>query len=153
MNDAEYEKERSRVLGCFEKWRKPIGLDFWTIHYTWDRSSSPDSVANADGYRLRVAMRTYADWRYLEATIIVFLPDTETLDDEELEYTCVHEFMHLFLAELDIPNEDKSHEERVATMLAKAFQWVGANEWVRLPIPFVTETELVDGGCNKRVIE
>lgn len=44
------------------------------------------------------------------------------MSDEEIEYVVVHELMHVFLNEMR--EQGQQHEERVATLLAKAFLWV-----------------------------
>lgn len=66
-------------------------------------------------------MSVNADWRYLEAVVLVNLRFVETVSDERLELYFVHEMMHALLDEAQIV--DRDHEERVATWLALAFLW------------------------------
>jgi predicted SprT family Zn-dependent metalloprotease len=54
---------------------------------------------------------------------ITFYPKTMVdLSDQEIEKLVVHELMHTFLSEMR--EEGKDHEERVASMLQRAFTWV-----------------------------
>jgi len=67
-------------------------------------------------------MATRADYNYLQATIIAYLPQVKELTDDDLEETYLHECMHILLS----PMKHKSlakEEELVATQLARAFIW------------------------------
>lgn len=122
MTDSEYEAQKARIQALIERWVKPLGLAWWKLNFEWERDRCKDDVTLGDGYSTHVAMRCYADWRYMEATIIVFLPSVAERRDDELEPLFVHELMHVFLREMREKGLD--HEERVATTLAKAFVWV-----------------------------
>jgi len=69
--------------------------------------------------------RVWADWRYLSASIAVNVKAVARLDDDELERAVVHELIHVLVNEMREPGID--HEERVVTMLSKAFFWTRAN--------------------------
>jgi len=130
VNDAEYEAQKARVEALFERWVGTIGLGWWRIQYVWHREESRDTDIDKDDVCM---MDCRADWRYLHATINVYLPSIAEVDDTDyLEYLVVHELMHIFLCELrdrketDDDDEDTAasdHEERVATVLAKAMLW------------------------------
>jgi hypothetical protein len=68
-----------------------------------------------------VVMRVWVDWRYMTATIAVNVPAVARLSDDELERTVVHELCHALVNEMRETGID--HEERVVTMLTKAFLW------------------------------
>lgn len=128
MKKKTYKRLRKKLLALSEKWCKPIGLGWWRITLSYDRTgeSFKDSESTENGYHSGVAARCFPDWRYSVATIVCNMPELARLDDEQLEYIFVHELMHIFLHEMrEGANERKQlpHEERVATALAKAFIW------------------------------
>ena len=65
-----------------------------------------------------------AHWEYLDHEITFNLTNMNIMSDEEIEITVVHELMHIFLNEMQSDDVDTKHEERVASMLQKAFMWV-----------------------------
>jgi len=62
------------------------------------------------------------DWRYMDSTLTFNLTKLRNVSESEIEMTVVHELAHIFLNEMR--EEGIDHEERVATMLQKAFMWV-----------------------------
>ncbi len=65
------------------------------------------------------AATCHSDWRYLEASIDVNVSALKHMTKEEIEYTVVHELMHIFLNETR--ENSIEHEERTATLLARSF--------------------------------
>lgn len=61
-------------------------------------------------------------WQYQTATITFYPKSMKDMAEDDIEKLVVHELMHVFLNEMR--EEGIDHEERVATMLAKAFLWV-----------------------------
>lgn len=118
MNDAEFERQKQRVLQQTDWWIPAIGLRWWKVHLEWLREEK-----DSDRGPGAVAAECDADWRYCEATIRWFLPAIAAADDEELEYIVVHELMHIFLNEMRQAEDLQAHEERVATHLANGFLW------------------------------
>ena len=128
MNDAEYETQKARLLALLEAWVKPIGLGWWRVTLSYDRTGEDfaDSIRKEGGFRSQSVARCYPEWRYGIATIVWNMPEVAHLDDEELESTFVHELMHIFLHETRQSEDGDwlAHEERVATTLAKGFLWI-----------------------------
>lgn len=127
MNDAEYEAQRARLQDLAERWCNNIGLGWWRITNSYDRTGEDfhDSVSVVGGFRTGTVARCFPEWRYGIATIVWNMPEVETQDDEQLELVFVHELMHIFLHELrgDEDGDHLDHEERVASTLAKGFIW------------------------------
>ena len=90
-----------------------LGLDTWLIKV----ECSPVILYEGGDHVKAEAMCT-PFWKYLTATLRFSTEKMGELDDEEFEETVLHELMHVILAELDCRDE---HEERVATLLSRAF--------------------------------
>lgn len=86
-------------------------------------------------------MEVVSDWKRLDATIRVNAYAVEEMDDATLEECVVHELCHVLVSEMRVPywadapaaimQAQFDHEERVVTMLTKAFGWTfqaGAGE-------------------------
>ena len=124
LNDKDWDKQKKRVKKVVDKWLKPIGLGWWIVHLKYDTENKDcdEEVANC-----RV------NWPYKEATITFNLSVIENLDDERLNYTVLHEFMHIFVREMrDMGTHEEfsdaiKHEERVCTDLANAMMWAVDN--------------------------
>jgi len=123
MNDKEANAQKKRIRYLVDKWVKQLGLGWWHITYEWTRESVATDVApyesSANHY---VLMTTESDGNYMSATITVYLPNIAEVDDDLLEHAFVHELMHIFVS----PMRTKEHagdEERVCTLLSKAFIW------------------------------
>jgi hypothetical protein len=128
MNDHEFETQKARLLALSEEWIRVIGLGWWRITHSCDRSGEDfaDSVRKEGGFRSQSVARCFPEWKYGIATIVWNMPELEHLDDEELERVFVHELMHIFLHETrqSVDGDWLDHEERVATTLAKGFLWL-----------------------------
>lgn len=127
MNDEDFEHQKKRIQTLTERWVKPLGMNWGRLHIVYERDSGVfqelrqkfcDTSHDRGGRGLAFCT---SDWRYAESTIYWNMFMVFGLDDDELEEFYVHELMHVFLSEM---REDGiSHEERVATSLAKAFIW------------------------------
>ena len=117
MNDEQYEAQKARVQPLFDTWIPLLRLQAWRFRYFWERGDGPDGTANA-----RCVMECAADWRYLHASITVYLGTVADDDDALVEEHVVHELMHVHLHELRLDDDvHNAHEERVCTQLARAF--------------------------------
>lgn len=125
MTDAEYEEQKARVQAIVDRWLEPLGLRWWHIEFEWQRQHAhPD---DDDSLSKHTTMTCSANWRYRHATITAYLPCiAEIKDERRLEWIVLHEFMHVFLSEARMMDKDDwlDHEERIASDLASAFQWV-----------------------------
>ena len=95
-----------------EWWVKWTGLGWWNV-----TSGYPDGINDGE-----VAGTCEVKWEYLTAHIDFGITALRHMSDDEIEYVVVHELMHVFLNEMR--EQGQQHEERVATLLAKAFLWV-----------------------------
>ena len=121
MTDEEYESQKARVKQLLDKWTQPLGLLWWNMKVNYIRESSP-----RDGTTFCPIMAIETDWRYLLATLFIYVPEIVGMDDEELEHCLLHEFAHIFVSELrdQTPEDHRNHEERVVTWMARSWQWV-----------------------------
>lgn len=110
-------KKRSRkatrklIKKLFMTWVKRTGAGWYHI-----------KVDIVDGQDLPDALMDCApSWMYMRATIRINLDEACKCTEEELEFSVVHELMHVFLDEL---NAKHDHEERVATQLAHGMIFV-----------------------------
>lgn len=124
MTDAEYAAQKARWQGAVDRWLPMLGLRWWHVRLCYHRDADDSGL---DGVNRRLA-RCETNWAYLEATIHCYVPALVDLEDWEVELGFVHECMHIFLNEMRelVHNGENwlQHEERVATLLAKAFCWV-----------------------------
>lgn len=131
MNDAEYERQRARVMTLVHKWQMQLGLGSWKIRYEWERGSISLPSGLKTSERFAPIMICEPHWPYLMADVLVSLQEVKDATDEDLEHYLVHEYAHCLLNEMHDWNEEEGrfHEERVATMLEKAFVWVWQAGW------------------------
>lgn len=123
MTDAEYQAQKDRVKALIERWVKPIGLGWWRIDFNWSRERK--EPADDSPSATRCVMECHALWKYRKATITCYVPAVEEIEDDEyLEWIFIHELMHIFVNEIREPEDWMSHEERVCSELASAFQWL-----------------------------
>jgi len=120
MKKRKLKKEKKRVRRVFDKWMEPLGLLWWTILV--DYNEGREDFQNEDNTEIvcNVQMR----WEYLEALITVNVGCTAQLSDAELERSLVHELVHILIAEMQGEPGEVKHQERVVTLLTKAFFWV-----------------------------
>lgn len=88
MTEAEYNRERARVLRVAKKWKKRI-LRNWDVTYAFTPTLEADKQSGWS-----TAMECSAIWPYRRATVNVALESTKDMDDSRLEKSVVHEFIH-----------------------------------------------------------
>jgi hypothetical protein len=101
--------KRELVMQIASYWRKILGVEAWDIDFRLRDEDTDKTIAG----------ETTADWRYLTATIALTPDKLNEMSDKEAEGLIVHEYMHVILDEMKAGGVD--HEERVATMLERAF--------------------------------
>ncbi len=99
------------VCALVDYWKPRLGLHSWSLYV----HTSP-RVLWEDGIHYSATAVCTPRWKYLEADLR-FATDVLIENGDILEEVVVHELMHVVLAELDRRDE---HEERVATLLARA---------------------------------
>lgn len=97
---------------CFAYWLKWLGLLWWDVKIIYIEDVKKHKKAT---------MWVDADWRYMQAAITVNLDALDGRDEREIERIAVHELCHVLINEMRAGGID--HEERVATILTKAFMW------------------------------
>lgn len=114
------------IKAMFSKWLKPLGLLWWKIDVRY--YELPSEVIHRFGNEEEriIAARTFADWRYGEATIDINLLAFMDMTVEEIERAIVHECMHILVNEMR--EGEIHHEERVVTTLTKAIFWTSTIE-------------------------
>jgi hypothetical protein len=125
MTDAEYAEQKDRIIALSDKWLKPLGLGWWDIRLTFQRSGYMEPKQNT---RDRSVAKCDCDWRYGHAEITFNMPLVAEQNDDDMENIVVHELMHVFLNEMRWARQDGQddidHEERVASTLTKALLWL-----------------------------
>ena len=128
MTDAEQEQLEARIQAIADEWILCLGLQWWHISFYYHgdsgayRDSSVDIPAESKAY-------TSASWAYLDAAIHYNLSGLSGYDDAHLEEVVLHELMHVMVHEMravaacDCDTLDMRHEERVCTILQRAFVW------------------------------
>lgn len=109
--------ESKRVRALAKKWSKRLGLWRWNIVI----EMCPEECADAAQQNMMIFAECTPHWEYENATITFYVPHIKQLSDYELENVVIHEFMHCILDEAEI--KYSKSEERVATALARAFQY------------------------------
>ncbi len=116
-----YTTQIDLVRSLFDKWVAPLGLRWWNIETVYyDDPGEIIQRFRVDGENI-VAARTFADWRYGTAKIIINVPALDGLIPADLEALVVHELCHILVNEMR--ENELHHEERVVTGLQKAFVW------------------------------
>lgn len=118
MTKKARKKQIARLRALREKWHQCLGMLHWKTSHNFHRGE----FRMKEGKSKDAVGACYADWRYCEAVFDWNLRKVARVDDEDLELIFVHEMMHAHLAELRM-GRSMDHEERVATMLARAFLW------------------------------
>lgn len=121
MTDAEFAAQKERIVTLIIRWTPLLGLKWWRTEYCYARSHDemPDAASQMAAAVCSVL------WPYMDVKISWDLSLIADMDDERLEATFVHEWMHAFVREMrdDTGHDDINHEERVCSMLARAFVW------------------------------
>lgn len=133
--DADFERDRKRLLKLADKWIGPLGLRWWKIDMLYAKRPIRQQSADEERRELHTLAKTDVQWEYGTATIEWDMVEVSATDDEELEYAFVHECCHVLVNEMracspsDAPF-DIRHEERVVTNLAKAFIWAANGDGI-----------------------
>ena len=101
-----------------KKWVKKLGLELWTI--TCDYCDSHRFIEIEDSKNALAFC--HVNWPYLTATIRFNKDHLNDEPEENIELIVIHELMHIIINEMrDDEPGNIDHEERVATILSKAF--------------------------------
>lgn len=114
LRDAEYRAQIVRVKKLTKLWSGILGAGWFHIQLCFER----EGIEGAHHTGMPYLACTEGSWEYMNFTIRWNMPLVLETGDEELENAVVHEFMHVFLREMEA--EGAGHEERVATLLARA---------------------------------
>ena len=132
MNDREFKQQQVRIQKAMARWKEILPLGRWDItpeyfREPWQERSGVPSSAVAE---------TYADWRYLHASIRWNTPKILDSSDGELTMYVIHELMHCLIDELteyatgtgagDGMRADMGQIEQTTTELTLAIQWAYA---------------------------
>lgn len=117
MKDKDYEVQRKRVLGYWDKWYKILAMHHYRIDRNWARERDED-VPHTLG-------STTSNWQYQTASITFFLPEVMDNDDSMLEEAVVHEFVHVLISPLHDFRDDQARmlTEHTVTTLARSLVW------------------------------
>ena len=134
MTEAEYQREKARVLKALKKWKKRL-VKHWDVAYEFSEVIEDAKSGFA------TVMQCHAQWPYRKARISVALDNTQDMDDARLENSVVHEFLHAVINQMreyvpsNCPNcgSDRTvadgalkHEEAVVQNLADIILGVAA---------------------------
>jgi len=112
----------------FDFWLKKFNLTEWDIQLDFLDKEEFKALFLKNNKLVELAPACCESlWQYQQAKINVNSDKLETVDDSDMEKIVIHEFMHIFLSEMRNNHKDGEHEERVATMLARAF--IGINNF------------------------
>jgi len=117
VKNKAFKRIRKHLDKLVAQWRVPLGLKWWTIKCRY--FDDPERFEKENGWH--ALARTYADWRYMTASIEFNVPACEQQSERDLEDVVVHELCHILVNEMR--EGEIHHEERVCTRLAQAFQW------------------------------
>jgi hypothetical protein len=130
MDDAEFERQKTRVKRYVAKWHGLVGLEDWRVRYDYDRTGDAMPTGHVrDGYA--VLAHTDVNWPFRRARItfnVAAVADITEDEDDDLEEQVVHEMCHVLLDELaegDTRKDAHDHLERSTTTLARAFITAG----------------------------
>ena len=123
MNDKAYNEHKARIQKLLTRWVTPMGLNWFKVDVTWDRSYAKDGSA---------AITDMSNWKYRDFGITFYMPTCADMNDEELEKLVVHELCHVLLAPISCNMEgtdDNDHYRRDimelnTEIVASAFLWV-----------------------------
>ena len=100
------------------EWIERTWLGWWKIDISfYDKKEYCKLMKGLDPLHSVALCST--QWKYMQAHLAVNSDALKNCNKHEIEYIVVHELMHVFLNEAR--EKGLSHEERVATILAKSF--------------------------------
>ncbi len=118
MSKREYKKQRERIRALISEWHDVLGLWSWEVRHHYYHGQFKKIGPNTESRDALAA--TYADWKYLYASVQWNLKMVVKQNDAALREVFVHEMMHIYLAEVRMTGK-MSNEERIATELSRAF--------------------------------
>ena len=116
MDEGEFQARKAIVEAGMAEWIPVLGLGYWVITNKYHHGPYVDNKGTVSADR---RASTEANWPYMLATIRWDL--SGDLVDGELERVVVHELVHCVLNEVQEPEDQWNHTERVTQMLEKAF--------------------------------
>lgn len=127
---TELRLQRARVERLLKRWAGPLSLSAWHLEHHF--VTNPDDIPSESGKTGDVvvpAALTDVSWEYAHGSIVWNLPVLHHMSEEQLELCVVHELMHVLVNEMRADGRSQQtahvnglpHEERVCTMLARAF--------------------------------
>jgi hypothetical protein len=138
LTDAEYTAQEERITRIAERWIPLLGLAEWEVKLDGDATGEMAAFyGESAGDTVIALMDCDCSWEYMRVTIRVNMIAAQETEDTELEEALVHELCHALVCELRPFELDSAshphlrHEERVVTMLAKAFVRVRQNGVIR----------------------
>lgn len=99
-----YDAAWERVLVATAKWEALLGLDYLSIYHR-------RIDALADEPHQSIIAETKAQWQYKQASILWYVPNVATIEDDQLEGVVIHEFCHVLLASMECLITPTKHRE------------------------------------------
>lgn len=130
MTDTEYATTTARIGALADLWLPCLGLkDAWHIAFRYFRDSGEYAMdKHGESYDRESVAYASVSWAYLDALITFNVPRFVVMTPARQEEAFVHELCHVLIHEMRAGTRcdceyDIRHEERVCTMLARAFVW------------------------------
>jgi hypothetical protein len=126
--NKQLETAQKRVAKITAALEKELGLSaWWKIKHVYSElpDGATESIVGPTGPGTGTAHRTSACtmvlWQYRQAEITWYLPSVAIVDDDYLEWTAVHEYVHILNAPLaeflyDYLQDDESALEQLRTI-------------------------------------
>lgn len=115
MTDKEFMALKARIEKAIQQWKPIVG--WFRITSVFDRTTG-----NAECESVQAA-KADTQWAYKETCITWRMPNLLTMNDDDLEFTILHELCHALINEMRDYDKDSGHEERVVTDVAHALIW------------------------------
>jgi hypothetical protein len=118
------DEAKEKIQKYFDIWTEQLGLRWWdiTVHYFREPSEILENFRSDNNPDKLIPAFVNSYWNYLKADIYINLPEFVGMEEEHIEEIVAHELCHVLVSEMH--EEGMRHEERVATILQKAFIWV-----------------------------
>lgn len=123
MTDKEFDDLKAGIQVHVDRWAARFGLSTWDLKAEYERDGDEFSPSRRDGpVRTETLAHTVTNWPYMQATVTFNCKALSALSHADVEAAVVHELSHVLVAELREEVDDwLKHEERVVTMLTRAF--------------------------------
>lgn len=106
MTATVYDTAWKRVILVTSHWDRVLGVSRFAAVMHRRVNTLPDEPNQG------IVAETKSAWEYRQASIIWYVPNVCTIDDEELERIALHEFIHVLIAPMEARVSDKFHKER-----------------------------------------